>query len=217
MKKLMCAVMVVATTLLMSAGDYDGVKRYDVKSGIIKSEFQGLQSGEEILYFDDWGMREAKLTHLDMMGMKQNILTIIDGAVMYVIDLDKNTGTKSATPLYEEITMGNGNWTETGKEMMAQMGGEQTGNKTIAGVECEEWTLARMSTVTWVYKGVTMGFSAMMAGTEMGMMAVEASFDVDVPQDKLRVPDGVTISDAPAAATNYQDLMKNMKDQQERE
>ena len=71
----------------------EGFKRYPLRSGYMIVEHVGSHTGVDTIYFDHWGWLEAKYSHvvISMMGITQetNTLTLLDGTLMYTIDLDK--------------------------------------------------------------------------------------------------------------------------------
>ena len=121
MKKLLSHIMITVFVILLIAcknqtadGSSGGetaqnsqqAKRYKVKSGIIQYKMTGMQNGTEILYFDNWGLREAKYTQteISVMGMtqKENKVTVLDGNKIYTYDPVQRTGT-----IMENSIMGN--------------------------------------------------------------------------------------------------------------
>ncbi|MCA9731323.1 hypothetical protein KC799_04290 [candidate division KSB1 bacterium] len=174
------------------------MKRYKVKSGIIEYKVTGMQKGTETLYFDNWGMLEAKYTQteLSIMGMKQqtNTMTLLDGEWTYTVDFKSNTGTKMKTPLFEELSKNaeNQDLTDVGKKMMQDMGGKKTGMEEVAGKMCEVWEIQSMQAKTWVWNGVTLKNMVDMGGINMSSVATSAQFNVPVPKEKLSMPEGIT-------------------------
>jgi hypothetical protein len=180
-------------------------KRYKIKSGIIEYKITGMQSGTEILYFDDWGRKEAKYTNTEISVMnikqKQNQLGILDGNITYTIDLDRKTGTKMDTPLMGDLSRGakrqGKDMTDVGMEMLKQMGGEKVGEEKVAGYLCEVYEIKKMSSKTWVHNGVTLKMESNMVGMQRNQEATRVQLNVPIPQDKLRIPSDVTITEMP--------------------
>ncbi len=170
---------------------YQEFKRYGIKSGIIEYELSGAQSGKETIYFDDWGYREAKYTEAELsfggFSQKTNTLTILEGKMIYTIDLSTNTGTKMENPLFAGLK--DEDLQEMGKQMMEQMGGEKTGTETFLDRTCEVWEIKQMGTKTYVWESIALKTEVNM-GMQMNITAVSMK-EGEVPQEKLKIPEGV--------------------------
>jgi hypothetical protein len=193
-----------------------GYKRYQIESARVEYEMSGPQTGTETLYFDQWGMREAKYsnTALAVMGFtkKTNQLTILDGEWIYAIDLDKKTGTKTKHPLMQEIAEKHGtkDLAKVGERVMHQMG-ERVGTEEVAGKRCEVWEVkddrgGTLST-SWVWNGIPLKTQVNMAGMQQTVTATKVEADVSVPNDKFAIPSGVTITEGP----DVKKLLKQIK------
>ena len=122
--------------------DDSGMKRYEVESGIIhyttSHETIGMK-GTEVVYFDNWGMREGtfRKTETSMMGMKQksNTMNLWDGEWNYSVDLETNTGTKMKNPMIEGLSQRDAK--EMGDRMLKAFGGEKVGTEEFLGKMCD--------------------------------------------------------------------------------
>ena len=196
-------ILTALTPVQLHAQSGKKIKRNKVKSGIIENKISGMNKGSETIYFDDWGMLEAKYTQtvISMMGFKQksNTLTLLDGEWTYNIDLDKKTGTKMKTPLMERLAKNakNKDLTDVGKEMMQQMGGKKTGMEKVLGKLCEVWEIKSMGSKVWVWNGVALKSETNLGGMKMSKVAQTAKFNVAIPADKVKMPAGVTINEMP--------------------
>ena len=111
-----------------SSGSGSKMKRYGVKQACIEYRVTGdMQSGTEILYFDQWGAREAKYemktTKAGPMKIEENKVGFLEGAMMYTVNLKDNTGTKMENPMLKGLE--GQDMTEVGEKMMKQMGGKK--------------------------------------------------------------------------------------------
>lgn len=192
------------------AGKY---RRYGVKSGIVEFKVSGNQNGMGTIYFDDYGAKEARYQNIEisMMGMTQasNTLVIIDRDVMYNVNLDTKTGGKSVdatTPQMLENT-GAANLQELGMHMIQQMGGEQAGVDTVAGVTCDIWKIPNVNSESCIYKGISLKTSMSMGNMEMLMEATSFQEGANIPEDKFKLPGDVQILDAP----NLEEIQKMME------
>jgi hypothetical protein len=176
-----------------------GVKRYLIKSGVVEYTLSGTRKGTETIYFDNWGMREAKYTKAEISAMgftqKQNTLTLLDGEITYSIDLDTKTGTKMETPLLKEIAANNKDLTDAGEKMMKGMGAVKIGAEVVLGKTCDVWEIKNMKSKTWVWKGVALKTQTSMPNMEMTITATKFEDSVAIPPDKLKIPSDVTITE----------------------
>jgi len=191
------------------------LRRYKIRSGIIEYKMSGMQTGAETIYFDRWGMREAKYTQTEIkvasMSVKQNQYSLLDGEWTYTVDLDKKTGTKMPTPLWKELTGAakreGKDASEIGKEMLARMGGRRIGTETLLGKSCEVWEIKSMNAKSWIWQGVTLKTEVNMMGKLMTTEAVRLQDNVNVPEEKLALPKDVKIIEG----ANPMDVLKNLK------
>jgi hypothetical protein len=189
-----------------------GYKRYHIESGLVEYELSGARKGSETLYFDQWGMREAKYTNaeLTLMGIsqKENKLGLMDGEWIYAIDLDRKTGTKRKNPLLKDIAEKSGtkDFTELGERMMSHLG-EKIGAGEVAGKMCDIWEVKDVGTKSWVWKGVTLKVQTRMAGMEMTMTAIGVEEGASIPDDKFAIPAGVTITEG----AEVKDMLQRIK------
>ena len=81
---------------------YEGFKRYQIKSGVIEYRLEGMRSGTEKVYWDDWGVKEARYTKatLNLMGVAQEVeeRLISTPDVIYTIDVKTNQAVKTKNP-----------------------------------------------------------------------------------------------------------------------
>ncbi|HLG18038.1 MAG TPA: hypothetical protein VJH03_26590 [Blastocatellia bacterium] len=195
-----------------------GFKRYQIESGIVEYTMSGAQKGAETVYFDRWGMREAKYTRseLTVAGMTQrsNRLTLLDGEWIYAIDLDKRTGAKTQNPLFKQITdrAGTKDLAELGEKMMRDMGGVKTGSEEVAGKMCDVWEVKNLGSKSWVWNSVTLKVQTKMAGMEITSTATRFDADASIPADKFAIPSDVTITEGADVKKALEGLKRGNKD-----
>jgi len=190
-------------------------RRYKIRSGIIEYKMSGMQTGTEKIYFDRWGMREAKYSQTELkvanMSVKQNHFSLLDGEWTYTVDLDKKTGTKTPTPLMKELTTAakreGKDATEIGEEMLTRMGGRKIGTETLLGKTCDVWEIKSMNAKSWIWQGVTLKTEVNMMGKMMTTEAVRLQDNVNVPEEKLTLQKDVKIIEG----VNPMDVLKNLK------
>lgn len=183
----------------------EGYKRYGIESGIIETKLSGMQQGTETVYFDHWGMREAKYSHtkMEMMGVKREskIFTLIDGEWIYNVDLTTNKGTKIKNPMIASIAeqTGEKDFMQLGEEVLEKMGATKTGTEEILGKTCDVWEAQAMNMRLLVWKGIpfktTVSLGEQM-GQDMNSEIIITKFDegVSISEDKFKLPKGAIFS-----------------------
>ena len=159
---------------IQSASYGQELHRYKMRSAIVNYKVTGMQEGTETLYFERWGMREARYTETEIkmmgMGVKTHNLTLMDGEFTYAVDLVKKTGTKTKTPMMEALIRNaeseNKDLTDVGTDMMVQMGGKIVGEEQILGKNCQIWEISNMKTKTWIWNGIVLKSETSMMGTQ---------------------------------------------------
>lgn len=186
-------------------------KRYGVESAIVEYELTGMQTGNAIMYFDAFGMREATYENsiVDVYGTKQETENVnyLDGFWQYNYDKQSNTGTKTKNTVLESLVKNSGGDLEQiGIEMFESMGGKKSGTEELIGKLCEIWELESMGTRVWVWKNVLLKTETNMMGVEILRVATSIQVDVEIPSDKISVPSDVEFQELDM--NNIQDLMK---------
>ncbi len=177
--------------------------RYGLKQACIEYKITGdMFSGTEKLYFDRYGMREAKYTHqkIEMMGITQenNTATFInfdDDGLIYTYDYKTKSGTKIANPLAEALQ--NKDAKDIGKRMMVEMGGKKIGTGKVLGKTCDIWEIPNMGKI-WVWKWANLKTATNAMGMKMTIEATKISETFD--KEKLERPQ-----------VEYRDMSEAMK------
>jgi hypothetical protein len=172
-----------------------GYKRYNVESGIIYYELTGTSSGVEVVYFKDWGWREAryKTTVMKLFGKKHEdtVIEYLDGEWMYSYNEENKHVMKINNPVFENLmkNMGNNNMTEVGEQMMEGMG-EKIGQAEFLGKPCDIWVIQGLNTKTWVWKGTGLNLKeeAKLLGIKVNRVATQIDFDSKIDNAKFELP-----------------------------
>jgi len=160
----------------------DGTERFYGKEAFtIVSKQTGVETGDITEHVRDWGRRRAEIknTSISVSGFTRsaNQRVVQNGAEIVTIDNVTGTVTSMTNPIYDDIVarMRGKSGVEFGGEMMAAMGGRETGEKgSFAGQECDYWELASVGTKTCVTPwGGTLHTLTNMAGMSIEKTAVE--------------------------------------------
>ncbi len=220
MKKV--ALLISIFFLLFVVANSLDIKKYKIKSGIIEYKIEGMSEGTETVYFDDYGIKEARYTKTvtKIMGFstETNTITITDKDWSYSIDLNEKKGTKMANKQLKEMLDGisQKDYEEFGKKMLEQMNAKKIGNETILGKNCEVWEIGKMNSKTWNYEYVPLKVEINLMGT-MTNTATKFEENVKIPADKFEVPKGITITEQESPDMNMDDILKMMQKASEEE
>lgn len=192
------------------------MKRYKTASAIVQYTLSGAQSGTETLWFDRYGMREAKLTQtqLSVAGqtVKTNQLTIFESGTTTNVDLDRKTATKMPTPLWAEIVANakkqGGDLSDLGMMTIKRSGAVKTGDEPVAGKPCEIWEIKSLGSKMWVWNGVVLRQETKLAGMAMKTEATSVQENAAIPGDKFAVPAGIT----PVESANPLDALRKARE-----
>jgi len=191
-----------AISVLISAQD---LKRYQFKSGKVVYQSTGSMVGTETLFFDNYGMREAKYSKvvLDIMGMKQEIdaKTIMEEKWIYAIDNTSNKASKMENPLWEMIPNGT-DIEKIGEEMMTNLGGKKIGTEVLLGKTCDIWEVEQMMSKIWIWKSIPLKSEVNAMGMTFAQIATSVEVDIPVSADEFKLPEGIEIQEINADDLN---------------
>ena len=177
--------------------DANTPKRYPKsKSGIIKYEISGATiMGTEVVYYDDWGRREAKYTNttMDLGGVtvNRNTLTLLEDNGRWIsnVDLNGRTGIKMENPRYKEyVGKSKIQLEKIAKKNLIDAGARRTEIERVAGKPCVVWGEQYTGIETYTWNGIILkkisgpGFSRTI--TE----ATEIIELVPIPEGKFTIP-----------------------------
>jgi len=188
-------------------------KRYVMESGIVEYKISGSQNGTETLYFEEYGMKEAKYTDvtIDMFGMKQinKQVVYLDGYWQYTVNPDNNTGTKREDEMLKQLVESSEDQdlNEVGMKMFVSMGGEKIGTEQFQEKNCEVWQLESMGTKIWLWNFIPLKTEIDMMGMKITYEAVSFYFDKNIPDDKINIPDNIEFKEFDM--NNLQDMMNS--------
>lgn len=173
--------------------------RYHIKSGIIEYDVSGASTGTETVYFDDYGIKEAKYSNqeINMMGIQQktNQIIISNSEYIFTLNVDTKTGTKMKNPL-PGFLPDDKNLEELGKEIMTNMGGKIVGSETLLGKTCDIWEVEQLSAKIWVWNTIPLKTEVNMMGMNITSVAKKFEPNANIPGEKFKVPDGYKITES---------------------
>jgi hypothetical protein len=180
---------------------------------VVEYAVSGAQKGTEALYFDRWGQREATYTDTEIsvagISQKQKTLTILEGELVYNINLATRAGTKTVNPLFKKILdrSPDKNLADLGLRMLEDMGGVKVGTEEVAGKLCDIWEVKNLQSKSWLWKAVTLKVQVKMAGMEVTKTAARFEEGASIPEDRFTIPSDIKISEG----TDIQKALERMK------
>jgi hypothetical protein len=170
------------------------VKKYDIKSGIItfstmKTGMGITITGEDILFFDNFGMLERKDSYIDGQ-LKESILT--DGVDIFTLQHPDQTAYKAAKAV--RGTEYRFDWNEIAQTDRDNGTAKKLANMTLAGKSCEAYSVANksISSITEFagWNHICMYTKANVGGMVNTITATKVEENVAIPADKFKVPAG---------------------------
>ena len=193
----------------MTKSDNPMLKRYHVKSGIVKykTRINGKVMGSTIegtgtqeLYFKNWGdtelkkSEEKKVTHINIFGQKktevENTKTIdkLENGKSYTVDEKNKVIYVRQDPAMNMMkNMKQEDVSAAGESMLKSLGGKKTGTGKVLGYTCDVWKIPGGK--QWIYKGVPLKIQMTLMGITTTNEATEAKFNVSVPDKYFALPD----------------------------
>lgn len=184
-----------------STGKTDFTKRYGIKSAIVEYVITGSQSGTKTLYFDNWGMRQAENTNsvleIGNFSKRINILNIVKDDANYVIDLERNTGTKTKNPVNKLIAdlQNQKSFGEFGEQILLKAGAMKVGQEEFLDKDCDIYEIKNTGTKMWIWKWIPLKAISKLGGVEINSVAKKIEVNVNIPEEKFTPPDNVTITE----------------------
>ncbi len=184
----------VAFFPLVLAHSDDTHKRFLVASGIMEYTLSGSQVGTQTVYFDHWGLRQAKYTKSETaLYGSTNILTLIDHEWIYTIDLDKRIGSKVEDVVAKELLQ---NTEDDGsipleEQILTKLGGEKNGQEEVADRPCDVWQIPALGQQACLWKGIPLKSHTKTPMEEVTHTATSIQEDAVIGEDKFAIPEGV--------------------------
>ena len=172
-------------------------KRYPKsKSGIIKYEISGLAiEGTEVVYYDDWGNREATHTKTTMdwggVLVTKNALTILEDNGRWInnVDLDSRTGIRMKNPRYKEyIGKSRIELEKNAENKNMDAGGKRREIEMIAGKPCIVWEVRTTGVNTYTWNGIILKKTSGSGYLRTTRVATEITERVPIPEEKFTIP-----------------------------
>ncbi len=199
MKKLNSVVLflVLVVTCVNAGFAANSQNRYPKsKTGIIKYEIYGATTtGTELLYYDDWGSREAKYitTTMDLGGVTvtRNTLVLLEenGQWINSVDLNARTGIRMRNPRYKESIGQSRREREKNEENKnIDAGGRKIEIERVLGKPCVVWEVQYSGIKTCKWNGIVLKKISGPGFSRTTTVATEIDECVSIPEEKFTIP-----------------------------
>jgi uncharacterized protein YjiS (DUF1127 family) len=186
--------------LVISYANADSIKsatrRYPKsKSGIIKYNVSGTKTGTEVVYYEDWGRREAIYTKstVDLRGVivDRNTLTLLEDNGRWInnIDLNARTGIRMKNPRYKEyVGKSRIELENTKKKSLKDAGARRAEIEMVIGRPCFVWTVQYNGNEIYLWNGIVLKKITGSGYSETTTVATEITESVNIPEEKFTIP-----------------------------
>jgi uncharacterized protein YjiS (DUF1127 family) len=198
MKRLISCILLFL--LVISYANADSIKsatrRYPKsKSGIIKYNVSGTKTGTEVVYYEDWGRREAIYTKstVDLRGVivDRNTLTLLEDNGRWInnIDLNARTGIRMKNPRYKEyVGKSRIELENTKKKSLKDAGARRAEIEMVIGRPCFVWTVQYNGNEIYLWNGIVLKKITGSGYSETTTVATEITESVNIPEEKFTIP-----------------------------
>jgi len=166
------------------------------KSGIIKYEVYGATiTGSEVVYYDDWGSREAKYitTTMELGGLSvtRNTLVLLEENGQWInnVDLNTRTGIRMRNPRYKDSIGQSRREREKNEEKKnIDAGGRKVEIERVIGKPCVVWEEQNTGIKTCTWNGIVLKKISDLGFSRTTTVATEIEERVSVPEEKFTIP-----------------------------
>jgi len=146
-------------------------------------------------------MRQAEHTNsileIGNFSKRINILNIVKDDANYVIDLERNTGTKTKNPVNKLIAelQNQKSFGEFGEQILLKAGAMKVGQEEFLDKDCDIYEIKNTGTKMWIWKWIPLKAISKLGGVEINSVAKKIEVNVNIPEEKFTPPDNVTITE----------------------
>lgn len=132
---------------------------YGVEHGIVEYQISGADQGKQTLYFDQWGLRQAryKVVETQRWGTTSTV-TLNLGSDILTYNPNKNLGQKKEDLNLKQL-LANFKPQETqilSLQVLGLLGGKKIKEDTVLDRVCEVWETPTPKMKVWLYNGVVL-------------------------------------------------------------
>ncbi len=177
--------------------NFESLKRYGIKSGIIKYRISGINKGLQTLYFDKWGLTEAIYENSESktLGMRRrnNTLSLIKNNIQYIINLKDKTGNKNPNIFSDEkIDIDFYKLMTRIEKNYQNKGGKLIGTEKIMNKICRIWLIGKKK--YWIWKGINLKYVSNVPGGRQTIEAIHIRKNTKIEKSKFIIPEDIAIT-----------------------
>jgi hypothetical protein len=208
LKAILLAAALLTTTGALAA-DNPFKPKAPFKSAIVQYQHNGSEKGTSTAYYKGTTFADHRQTSTTLWGMdqgQQNTITITKPKQVIRVDLTKRKATATGNPMaymaqeYEKLTPAEKarvkkNAEKMGQSMMNFLKGGQaeTREGTLMGKPVNIVTVMGLTAYVWKDKGVLLKQEGSLMGMKLDTVATKLEVGAPVPEDKLKVPQGIKV------------------------
>lgn len=181
--------------------------RYHLEKGVVRYVLTGPQEGTEVITFDQWGMRERKETHVTVTLQDDtqdvNRLTLVEGPMTTIIDLDSMMGSKSEQSAHIAMAeqAGTHDIAAAVLENLKNAGAVNTGMDVVAGQTCDVWEVASAGLTLCIWEGLPIRTTVTMNGQTVQAEAASIDLTAPVTEADFALPISVNFGEADGSSS----------------
>ena len=198
MKRLISCILFFLLVISYADADSDksATRRYPKsKSGIIKYNISGTIAGTEVVYYEDWGRREAIYTKttMDLRGVTvdRNTLTLLEDNGQWInnIDLNARTGLRMKNPQYKEyVGKSRVELENTKRKSLKDAGARRAEIERVVGKPCMVWAEQYTGNEIYTWNGIILKKVTGSGFSKTTTVATEITESVNIPEGKFTIP-----------------------------
>lgn len=178
-----------------------GTKLYDVKSGVLAMR-TSMGSGQQMIYFEDYGRRQAIYIDMDVMGRKMQTVQITTDGWLYSYDMQTKIGQKMREPQGGLPTSPDPDMLSAEKKKEFKY--RELEPRELLGRQADGFSMQvaqgpgapPMVVKTWRWKKVPLLMEMEVPGMPPVVTEVmKAQFDLDIAPDRFIVPPDVKLEE----------------------
>tara|TARA_B100000959_G_scaffold106098_1_gene111926 strand:- start:110 stop:748 length:639 start_codon:yes stop_codon:yes gene_type:complete len=212
MKRLISCILFFLLVISYADADSDksATRRYPKsKSGIIKYSISGTIAGTEVVYYEDWGRREAIYTKttMDLRGVTvdRNTLTLLEDNGQWInnIDLNARTGLRMKNPQYKEyVGKSRVELENTKRKSLKDAGARRAEIERVVGKPCIVWAEQYTGNEIYTWNGIILKKVTGSGFSKTTTVATEITESVNIPEGKFTIPPDIQMKTLNVSAFN---------------
>lgn len=174
-----------------------GKHKYELKSGIVEYDTKSMGTNvKQIIYFDNYGEKEATDMAMEIAGFKSNTRTLTLDGYTYTLDLLTKTGTKHKLTFLPGKDF---DFTNLSEEISKQMNMKKVGSEDFNGKTCDKFTIDNkdlgMKGSFLVWKGIPLKSEVDISTMKTVMVVKNLQENVKIPSEIFVIPADFTIKE----------------------